>query len=112
MREELLNGLTEEQISKIKARKNQEEVLKISKEEGIELTNEQLEAVSGGSCNGSIPAWCPPCAAKYDCEVITYDRYSGLLNVNVQTVAMNSGLNSLILRYFNILLRHFLDFKK
>lgn len=50
MKEELLKGLTEEQIAKIKACKDQEEVLKFAKEEGIELTDEQLEAVSGGAC--------------------------------------------------------------
>ncbi len=52
MKEELLKGLTEEQIAKIKACKSQEEILKLAKEEGIELTDEQLEAVSGGSCSG------------------------------------------------------------
>jgi len=59
MKQELLKGLTEEQIAKVKACKNQEEVLKIAKEEGIELTDEQLEAVSGG---GAICATvCPNC---------------------------------------------------
>ena len=51
MKEESLKGLTEEQIAKIKARINPEELLKIAKEEGVELTDEQLEAVSGG-CGG------------------------------------------------------------
>lgn len=55
MKQELLKGLTEEQIAKIKACKNQEEVLKLAKEEGVELTDEQLEAVSGGSCD--TPCW-------------------------------------------------------
>ena len=50
MKEELLKGLSEEQIAKIKECKNTEEVLAIAKEEGIELTDEQLEAVSGGGC--------------------------------------------------------------
>ena len=45
MKEELLKGLTEEQIAKVKACKNQEEVLALVREEGIELTDEQLEAV-------------------------------------------------------------------
>jgi len=61
MREELLKGLTEEQIAKVKACKNQEEILKLAKEEGIELTNEQLEAVSGG-CSGV--ECCPKCGSK------------------------------------------------
>ena len=52
MRAELLKGLTEEQIAKIKACKSQEEMLALAKQEGIELTDEQLEAVSGGSACG------------------------------------------------------------
>ena len=49
MKAELLKGLTEEQIARIKACKTQEEVLKLAKKEDIELTDEQLEAVSGGN---------------------------------------------------------------
>ena len=48
MRKELLKGLTPEQIEKVKACKGQEELLKLAKEEGIELTEEQLQAISGG----------------------------------------------------------------
>ena len=48
MREELLKGLTEEQIKKVKACKNAEEILALAKEEGVTLSEEQLEAVSGG----------------------------------------------------------------
>ena len=51
MKEEVLKGLTEEQIAKVKACKNQEEILKLAKEEDIELTDEQLEAVNGGNCD-------------------------------------------------------------
>ena len=54
MKEELLKGLTEEQIKKIKECKNTEEVLALAKEEGIELTDEQLEAISGGACTHSV----------------------------------------------------------
>lgn len=50
-KQELLNGLTPEQIEKVKACKSQEELLKLAKKEGIELTSEQLEAVSGGVCS-------------------------------------------------------------
>lgn len=53
MRKELLKGLTDEQIAKVKACKDHNELLKLSKEEGIELTSEQLEAVSGGACSES-----------------------------------------------------------
>ena len=59
MKEELLKGLSEEQIAKVKACKNQEEILAIAKEEGVSLTSEQLEAVSGGSCLTDFD--CPQC---------------------------------------------------
>ena len=62
MKQELLKGLTEEQIAKVRACKNQEEMLKLAKEEGIELTDEQLEAVSGGICTSSTK--CPKCGCK------------------------------------------------
>ena len=52
MREELLKGLSEEQIAKLKACKNQQELLEAAKEESIELNEEQLDAVSGGNCSG------------------------------------------------------------
>ena len=49
-REELLKGLTNEQIKKAKNCKNAEELLALAKEEGIELNDDQLMAVSGGGC--------------------------------------------------------------
>lgn len=64
MKEELLKGLNDEQIAKIKACNNQEEVLKMAKEEGIELTSEQLEAVSGGNCFNDVA--CPKCNETID----------------------------------------------
>ena len=48
MKKELLKGLTEEQIEKVKACKSPEEILKLAKEEDVELTDEQLKAISGG----------------------------------------------------------------
>ena len=65
MKEELLKGLSEEQIKKIKECKNTEEVLAIAKEEGIELTDEQLEAVTGGCGTHTEP--CPNCGNKKYC---------------------------------------------
>ena len=62
MKEELLKGLTEEQIAKVKACKSQEELLAIAKEEGVELTEEQLEVVSGGRCTSSTK--CPNCGCR------------------------------------------------
>ena len=72
MKEELLKGLSEEQIAKIKACKTQEEMLALAKEEGIELTDEQLEAVSGGCTAPEIkPEVCPQCG-KSDYEEKTH----------------------------------------
>ena len=48
MKKELLKGLTDEQIKKVEACKSPDEILALAKAEGIELTDEQLEAVSGG----------------------------------------------------------------
>ena len=59
MGEELLKGLSEEQIAKVKTCKNHEELVKLAKEEDIELTDEQLEAVNGGACSNTDN--CPPC---------------------------------------------------
>ena len=60
MKEELLKSLTKEQIAKLKECKSQEDMLKIAKEEGVELTDEQLEAVTGGNCFGPD---CPQCGS-------------------------------------------------
>ena len=64
MKEELLKGLTEEQIAKVKACKNTEEMLAVAKEEGVELTDEQLEAVSGGQCFGITGVTCASCGSS------------------------------------------------
>lgn len=64
MKKELLAGLSEEQIAKVKACKNIEEILAVAKEEGIELSDEQLEAVSGGcGTDNSDPITCPKCGS-------------------------------------------------
>ena len=64
MKDELLKGLTPEQVAKVKACKNQEEVLKLAKDEGIELNDEQLKAVSGGMCTTSKGPVCPNCGSS------------------------------------------------
>ena len=43
-----LNNLTEEQKERARACQTPEEILALAKEEGIELADEQLEAISGG----------------------------------------------------------------
>ena len=54
MKKELLKGLTKEQIAKVKDCKNHDELLSLAKEEGIELTDEQLQVVSGGGACSAI----------------------------------------------------------
>ena len=76
MKEELLKGLSEEQIAKIKACKSQKEILELAKQEGIELTEEQLEAVSGG-CYTDKPAVCPKCGAVNDYTVYSASNGRG-----------------------------------
>lgn len=84
MNKDLLKGLSEEQIAKVKACKNHEELLALAKEEGIELTSEQLSAISGGGACSVIsdvgdyinPYDCPKCGSndvekdgkKYTCK--------------------------------------------
>ena len=64
MKEDLLKGLTEEQIAKAKACKTPEELIALAKEEGIELTEEQLEAVNGGACTyEETKELCPVCGS-------------------------------------------------
>lgn len=53
MRQDLLNGLTEDQISKVRACDNVNDLLQLAKDEGVELTDEQLAAISGGACSNS-----------------------------------------------------------
>ena len=62
MNNNLLKGLNEEQIKKAKACKDQNELLALAKEEGITLSDEQLEAVSGGFCSETTEP-CPKCGS-------------------------------------------------
>ena len=48
-----LDNLTPEQMEKAKACTSAEELMALAKEEGVELSDEQLEAVAGGSWSGS-----------------------------------------------------------
>ena len=88
MKQELLKGLSNEQIAKVKACKNHDELLSLAKEEGIELTDEQLTTISGGgACSvisdfgDKVNPWdCPKCGAnrpvkdgkEYTCEKCGY----------------------------------------
>ena len=62
MNKELLKGLSEEQLKKVNGCKNGEELLKLAKEEGVELNDEQLQAVAGGCSTPSMT--CPQCGAR------------------------------------------------
>ena len=72
MKKELLKGLTEEQIAKVKACKSSDEILALAKSEDIELTDEQLAAISGGGACSVIsdigdkinPNDCPKCGTN------------------------------------------------
>ena len=64
VKEELLKGLTEEQIAKFRACKGAEEILALAKKEGITLNDEQLEAVSGGTTCSSTQTTCPNCGSS------------------------------------------------
>ena len=67
MREELLKGLSKQQIEKASKCKNEKELLALAKEEGVELTEEQLKSVNGGACvdpeGKKTTKACPQCHA-------------------------------------------------
>lgn len=78
MKEDLLKGLTEEQKKKVAECNSPKEILDLAKEEGIALTDEQLEAVSGGHCWGDgkpvgEPMKCPKCGSTQ----VTFASYRG-----------------------------------
>ena len=53
--ENILNTLTDEQKKKVEAAKSPEELLALVKETGYELTDEQLQSLSGGHIGGCVP---------------------------------------------------------
>lgn len=59
-----VKDMTPEQIEKAKACKTPEEILAMVREEGIELSDKQLEAIAGGGWKGHQ---CPKCGS-YDVE--------------------------------------------
>ena len=56
------DDLTEEQKAKASACKTTEELFELAKSEGIELTDEDLEAIDGGMVSG----WSIPGCPKFD----------------------------------------------
>ena len=61
--ESILSKLTDEQKKKVEAAQSPEELLAIAKEAGYELSQEQLEAISGGS-------WCVSDGTPPTCETV------------------------------------------
>lgn len=53
MRKELLKGLTEDQIAKVREFDDVSDLIQLAKDEGVELTEEQLDAINGGGCGDS-----------------------------------------------------------
>jgi predicted RNA-binding Zn-ribbon protein involved in translation (DUF1610 family) len=72
MNKDLVKGLTKEQIAKVKACKNSDEILALAKAEGVELTEEQLTAINGGGACSVVsdvgdflnPFDCPECGSN------------------------------------------------
>ena len=73
MKKELLKGLTDEQIEKASRCHSEAELIALAEKEGVELTSEQLAAVSGGFC-GPRQAYrvaaCPQCGEQTQGEFL------------------------------------------
>ena len=82
VRDELLKGLTKEQITKIKRCKDQSELLALAKAEGVELSEEQLEAVNGGMCSTKK---CPKCGASDFRKETRYVGVGGAAEIVIYT---------------------------
>ena len=54
IKEELLKGLTKEQIEIVREFDDVNDLIQLAKDEGVELTEEQLSAITGGGCDSSI----------------------------------------------------------
>lgn len=64
--ENIYDGLTEEQKAKAKACRTPEELVNLAKSEGVELTDEQLEGIAGGT--GWNSRKCPHCPSDSNIE--------------------------------------------
>ena len=58
-----IKNLTQEQAEKMKELKTPEEILAFVQDEGVELTDEQLEAVAGGEKSWDGKNICPACGS-------------------------------------------------
>jgi len=73
---DLFKGLNEEQLMKARSCKSTAELLEAAKKEGIELSDEQLAAVSGGCGEEPDLGNCPNCNCDQIDKRITYDKKS------------------------------------
>ncbi len=88
--EELLKGLSEEQLEKARACKTHAELLELAKEEGLQLTDEQLESVNGGACRIEAPSVpCPACGSTR--IEATWDAYADHSNGIHHCVCLDCG---------------------
>ena len=67
--ENILSTLTDEQKKKIEAAQSPDEILALAKEAGYELSQEQLESVSGGWCGKHCPGICKHGSCGVDCNL-------------------------------------------
>ena len=90
-----IEDFTPEQIERARACKTQEELLELVKEEGVELTAEQLEQVSGGDmwdfmdgASRSFGLNCPKCSSnafllrEQDGKTVYQCKYCGAVYIN------------------------------
>ena len=67
--ERILSKLTDEQKKMVEAARSPEELLSLAKEAGYELSQEQLESVSGGWCGKHCPGICKHESCGFDCNL-------------------------------------------
>jgi len=74
---DLLKGLSDEQLVKARSCKSTSELLELAKQEGVELSEEQLAAVSGGCGEeDNETVTCPICNSNKVGKRIGYDKNS------------------------------------
>ena len=78
-KKDLLKGLSNEQLAKARSCQSTEELLALAKAEGVELNDEQLEAVSGGAIceeDTSNLGSCPQCHSTNFDHYNSWDKKS------------------------------------